>query len=102
MCVLRVQAWPLYNAVVQLLIREDAVYEYPPASAEEKRDTLNRLGVVVAAALLLPQMLLGWQVSECWQLTGPMIGGLLLFDVSFILALLIKLGGSGGSDDGRE
>ncbi|KAF6262904.1 hypothetical protein COO60DRAFT_1493333, partial [Scenedesmus sp. NREL 46B-D3] len=66
-------AWPLYNAFVQLLIREDAVYEYPAATSEERQDTLNKLGLSIASAFLVPKLLFGWQNDECWQIVLPMI-----------------------------
>jgi hypothetical protein len=93
------QAWPIYNGLVQLLISEGATYEIPPASTEEQRDTLNRLGVALAAAFLLPKFAFGWQNDECWQLVVPMLGGLFFFDVAYMFGLLIKLGMSSGSSD---
>ncbi|WIA18279.1 hypothetical protein OEZ85_009746 [Tetradesmus obliquus] len=86
-------AWPLYNAFVQLLIREDAVYEYPAASPEERQDTLNKLGLAIASAFFVPKLLFGWQNDDCWQIVVPMVGGLFLFDMCYIVALLIKLWG---------
>lgn len=93
MLLLLPQAWPLYNAFVQLLIREDAVYEYPAASPEERQDTLNKLGLAIASAFFVPKLLFGWQNDDCWQIVVPMVGGLFLFDMCYIVALLIKLWG---------
>ncbi|KAF8061897.1 hypothetical protein HT031_004157 [Scenedesmus sp. PABB004] len=86
-------AWPMYNAVVQLLLRGDAVYEVPRATPEERRDTLNRLGLAVGAALVLPKAALGWTNDECAQMVLPMLAGLFCFDLAYIAALLIKLWG---------
>lgn len=94
------QAWPLYNTLVQLLISEGATYEIPPATAEEQRNTLNRLGIALAAAFLVPKFAFGWQNEECWQIAVPMLGGLFYFDVAYMLALLIKLSMDGDSDKG--
>eukprot|EP00879_Flechtneria_rotunda_P023515 GHRR01024877.1.p1 GENE.GHRR01024877.1~~GHRR01024877.1.p1 ORF type:complete len:196 (+),score=75.35 GHRR01024877.1:491-1078(+) len=86
-------AWPLYNVFVQLLIRDDAVYDFPAATAAEWRETLNKLGLVVASAFLIPKFLFGWQNDECWQFVVPLIGGLFFFDMCWIMALLIKMWG---------
>lgn len=96
-CVCCFQAWPVYNGLVQLLISEGATYEIAPASAEEQRDTLNRLGVALAVAFLVPKFAFGWQNEECWQIVVPMLGGLFFFDVAYMFALLIKL--NMGDDD---
>jgi hypothetical protein len=101
-CCVLLQAWPLYNGLVQLLISEGAVYEIPPATAEEQRDTLNKLGVVLAASFLVPKFVFGWENQECWQLVVPMMGGLFFFDVAYMGALLIKLMSSDSKDDGEQ
>lgn len=88
-----VQAWPVYNLVVQLLIQDTAVYEAPEVTAQEKLATVNKLGLTIACAFFIPKLLFGWQNDECWQIVVPMIGGLFFFDVCYILALLIMLWG---------
>lgn len=99
-------AWPIYNGLVQFLISEGATYEIPPATPEEQRETLNKLGVTIAAAFLVPKFVFGWQNDECWQMVVPMVGGLLFFDVAYMFGLLIKLGvgggGGGGGDGGSQ
>lgn len=96
------QAWPLYNGLVQLLISEGAVYEIPPSTAEEQRDTLNKLGVVLAASFLVPKFVFGWENQECWQIVVPMMGGLFFFDIAYMGALLIKLMTADGNEDGDK
>lgn len=87
------QAWPLYNAIVQLLIQDNAVYEPTEATAEDRQTTLNKLGLAIACSFLIPKLFFGWQNDDCWQIVVPMVGGLFFFDVCYILALLIKLWG---------
>jgi hypothetical protein len=87
---------------VQLLISEGATYEIPPASAEEQRDTLNRLGVALAVAFLVPKFVFGFGNEECWQIVVPMLGGLFYFDVAYMFGLLIKLSMSDGAGDDRS
>lgn len=67
------------------------MYEISAASPAEVRETLNRLGLLIAAACLLPKLLWGWQLAEVEQFVVPMVGGLLFFDVAYILALIAKL-----------
>lgn len=96
------QAWPVYNGLVQLLISEGATYEIPPATAEEQRDTLNKLGVALTAAFLVPKFMFGWQNDECWQIVVPMLGGLFFFDVAYMFGLIIKLGMGGNDEDNKS
>jgi hypothetical protein len=96
------QAWPLYNGLVRLLISEGATYEIPPATTEEQRETLNKLGVALAVAFLVPKFVFGWQNDECWQIVVPMLGGLFFFDVAYMLALLVKLGMGGSDEDNKS
>jgi hypothetical protein len=92
----------VYNGLVQLLISEGATYEIPPATADEQRDTLNKLGVALAVAFLVPKFVFGWQNDECWQIVVPMLGGLFFFDVAYMLGLLIKLGVGGSDEDNKS
>lgn len=87
------QAGPLYNMFVQLLIQDNAVYEPTEAKPGERLATLNKLGLTIACAFFIPKLLFGWQNDDCWQIVVPMIGGLFFFDVCYIMALLIKLWG---------
>jgi hypothetical protein len=84
------QVWPLYDGLLRLLA-SNAVYEIQPASPAERQATLNQLGLVMAAACLLPKFLLGWQNEECLQIVLPLGLGLFMFDVCYLAALLWKL-----------
>ncbi|KAI8466548.1 MAG: hypothetical protein J3K34DRAFT_433500 [Monoraphidium minutum] len=91
--------WPVYNDLLQLL-SPDAVYDAGAVTSEERSRTLNSLGVAVAAAFLLPRYLLGWDVDDTLQIVLPMLGGLFIFDLAYLAALLWKLSGvdRGGGD----
>ncbi|KAG2436067.1 hypothetical protein HYH02_011578 [Chlamydomonas schloesseri] len=84
--------WPLYDAVLSF-VAPGAVYEVAH-SAEESAATLSRLGVAVAVASFAPQLLWGWNTEQTLQLVLPLACGWVLFDVAYMAALLIKLGGS--------
>lgn len=86
---------------MQWLIQDNAVYDYPAASPQEKQDTLNKLAVAVAAGFLVPKVALGWHNDECWQFVVPMVVGLVYFDAAYLFGLLAKLslGGRGGDND---
>jgi len=83
--------WPVYNWGIRLLVKE-ATYEVPPATQEEVQSTLNKLGILIAAAFFLPQALLDWSVPECVQFVAPLSVGLFMFDMVYMAALLLKLG----------
>ncbi|GBF89280.1 hypothetical protein Rsub_02157 [Raphidocelis subcapitata] len=91
--------WPVYNDLLQL-ISPNAVYEAGYAGPEERSKTLNSLGVAVAAAFLFPRYLLGWDTGDTLQIVLPMLGGLFLFDMAYLAALLYKLNGLGGGGGG--
>lgn len=97
--------WPLYNNVLQL-VSPNAVYDPGSTSSEERSKTLNSLGVAVAAAFLLPRYLLGWDTDDTLQIVLPMLCGLFLFDMAYLVALLYKLsdvgGDAGGGSGGRS
>lgn len=82
----------------------NAVYEIGRVTPEERGRTLNALGVTVAAAFLLPRYLLGWDAGDALEIVLPLLGGLFLFDLAYLAALLYKLsaaeGGGGGGGDG--
>lgn len=54
--------------------------------------TINRLGIMIAAVFFLPQALLHWDVGECLQLVVPMGAAFFLFDIVYMLALMLKVG----------
>lgn len=63
-------------------------FSLPPTPPQS---TLNRLGIIVAAAFLLPQLVWGWQPGDCAQFVGPLSLGWFLFDIVYMVALLLKL-----------
>lgn len=89
---------------MQWLIQDNAVYDYPPATPQQRQDTVNRLAVSVAAAFLVPKFAFGWSNQECWQIVVPMVAGLVFFDAAYLFGLLAKLtlrgDGGGDEDDG--
>lgn len=64
---------------------------FPDAVPSPPSPPALQLGVSVAAAFLLPQLLWGWDQEACLQLVLPMAGGWFLFDITFCAALLYKL-----------
>lgn len=82
--------WPAYNWLLKLLVA-NAVYEVEATSAEDQQRTLNTLGVLVAVSFLVPQYALGWEPSDCLQLVWPLLLGLFGFDLTYMLALMLKL-----------
>ncbi|EFJ52224.1 hypothetical protein VOLCADRAFT_120398 [Volvox carteri f. nagariensis] len=81
--------WPLYDWGLRILA-PGAVYEVT-ASREESQATLTRLGVAVSVCSFLPQLLLGWDSSTAVQFVLPLTVGWLLFDVTYMAALLAML-----------
>lgn len=61
----------------------------------------TQFGVAVAAAFLVPQFLWGWDSAEALKLlVAPMCGGMFLFDLSYIAALVVVVKDAGdGSHD---
>jgi hypothetical protein len=57
-----------------------------------KPGAFNTMAGALAAALLIPQLLFGWDSSACVQLALPLAAGWVMFDVSTLTAVLIKLG----------
>ncbi|KAG1654929.1 hypothetical protein FOA52_004715 [Chlamydomonas sp. UWO 241] len=83
--------WPVYNAMLGVITPGEA-YEVPPSSTQEMQSTLNRLGILIAVCFFLPQAVLHWDVAECVQLVAPLGAGLFLFDIVYLLALMVKVG----------
>jgi hypothetical protein len=70
--------------------------QVPPASDAEKTATLQKLATLIAALLITPQLLWGWgpgQAAE--QSLAPALAGLVLFDGTYMAALLWRLRQSG-------
>ncbi len=66
--------------------------QVPPASAREKAETVRKLAVLSAALLLVPQLLWGWQPTQAAeQSLAPAMAGLVLFDATYMVALLWRL-----------
>lgn len=88
--------WPVLGGLASLLPGEDgesmaSVMGSGAESAAEVPGAINGMVGVLAAALLLPQLLLGWHQEECLQLVLPLLSGWVMFDLSATVALLIRL-----------
>ncbi len=75
-----------------------ACAQLPSSSREEVQSTANKLGVTLALAFLLPQLLWGWDSLETAVLVGPLCAGWIVFDLSYMGAMMLII--SGGEDDG--
>jgi hypothetical protein len=64
-----------------------------PAGTEgqSRAGAFNTMAAVLAVALFLPQLLLGWDSRESLQLMLPLAAGWVVFDVSALTAVLIRL-----------
>ena len=89
----------MYDALLRIAA-PGAVYDAGKASPEERGRTLNSLGAAVAAGFLLPRFLLGLDQVDALQVVLPMLGGLFLFDMAYLAALLYKLSAAEGGGDG--
>ena len=58
---------------------------------QSRSGAFNTMAATLAAALFLPQLLFGWDSRESLQLVLPLAAGWVLFDVSALTAVLIKL-----------
>jgi hypothetical protein len=88
--------WPVLGGLASLLPGEDgeamaSVMGSGTESAAEVPGAINGMVGVLAAALLLPQLLLGWHQEQCLQLVLPLLSGWVMFDLSATVALLIRL-----------
>ncbi|GLI59971.1 hypothetical protein VaNZ11_002029 [Volvox africanus] len=81
--------WPLYDWGLRILA-PGAVYEVT-VSREESQSALTRLGLAVAVCSFVPQLLLGWDTATTVQFVLPLAAGWLLFDITYMAALLFKL-----------
>ncbi|GIL83151.1 hypothetical protein Vretifemale_11961 [Volvox reticuliferus] len=81
--------WPLYDWGLRILA-PGAVYEVT-VSREESQAALTRLGLAVAVCSFVPQLLLGWDSASTVQFVLPLAAGWLLFDITYMAALLVKL-----------
>lgn len=82
---------PVYNLLTKAIAGPNAEYVVERASDEAIQSTVSKLSIMIACGLLLPQLILHYSLRECLQLTGPATVGLVLFDVMYGAALLIKI-----------
>ncbi|KAF5842373.1 hypothetical protein DUNSADRAFT_7687 [Dunaliella salina] len=82
--------YPIYNAVLRGVL-PDAVFEVPASSREATYSTINSIGITLAAAFLVPQVLLKWSVDDCSLLAAPLTVGWLLFDITYMSSLLLVI-----------
>jgi hypothetical protein len=82
---------PVYNFLTKAIAGPNAEYVVERASDEAIQSTVSRLGIMIAAGLFVPQFLGSYSLRECLQITGPATVGLLLFDIVYMAALLIKV-----------
>lgn len=80
---------PVYTQFARLLA--DAVYDTAPFSSEELQRTLNSVGIAIAVLLIVPRYTEGWDLRTDLQLVLPWMGGWVLFDIAFMVGIVLRL-----------
>lgn len=84
--------FPVYNVVAQLLLK-DSVYDPPESTPGRRMEVINRVGLVTATLTLVPQLLFGWSTMDALEFVVPVAAGWLFFDISLMLAFIVKFKG---------